>query len=306
MTQFRKYQHIERFGTFEVEGIQVGECYVFPKIDGTNGTVWVGDDGIIHAGSRRRELTQEDDNAGFCKAILQNEAIVNLLRDYPHLRLYGEWLVPHTLRTYRDAAWRKFYVFDVVDTTEFEDVDDDHTRYVHYENYAPILERYGVEYIPPIKIISNGSEDQFLSCLDANQYLIKDGEGVGEGVVIKNYSFVNRYGRQTWAKIVRSEFKERHYKTMGAPEVACHPVEMQIAEEYITRALVQKEQAKIAAENGGWSSKMIPRLLGQIWYCLITEETWNFLKKFKSPTVDFKILNRYVTNQIKNVCPDIF
>ena len=31
---FRKYQHIERFGTTEVQDIEIGECYIFPKIDG--------------------------------------------------------------------------------------------------------------------------------------------------------------------------------------------------------------------------------------------------------------------------------
>ena len=31
--EFRKYQHIERFGTDEVDGIEIGTTYVFPKID---------------------------------------------------------------------------------------------------------------------------------------------------------------------------------------------------------------------------------------------------------------------------------
>ena len=39
--QFTKYQHLERLGTTEVEGIEVGEVYVFPKLDGTNASVWV-------------------------------------------------------------------------------------------------------------------------------------------------------------------------------------------------------------------------------------------------------------------------
>ena len=56
---FRKYQHIERFGTMEVEGIELGLCYIFPKIDGTNSSVWLGEDGQIHAGSRKRELSLE-------------------------------------------------------------------------------------------------------------------------------------------------------------------------------------------------------------------------------------------------------
>lgn len=31
--EFRTYQHIERFGMDEVDGIEVGTTYVFPKID---------------------------------------------------------------------------------------------------------------------------------------------------------------------------------------------------------------------------------------------------------------------------------
>jgi len=30
---FVKYQHVEKFGNLEVEGINLGECYIFPKID---------------------------------------------------------------------------------------------------------------------------------------------------------------------------------------------------------------------------------------------------------------------------------
>ena len=33
---FRQYMHIERFGNEEVLGIELGESYVFPKLDGTN------------------------------------------------------------------------------------------------------------------------------------------------------------------------------------------------------------------------------------------------------------------------------
>jgi hypothetical protein len=36
MNDFVKYQHIERYGVDEVNGIDIGTCYIFPKIDGTN------------------------------------------------------------------------------------------------------------------------------------------------------------------------------------------------------------------------------------------------------------------------------
>ena len=41
---------------------------MFPKIDGTNGTVWLSD-GEVQAGSRSRQLSAESDNAGFYKNV---------------------------------------------------------------------------------------------------------------------------------------------------------------------------------------------------------------------------------------------
>lgn len=300
---FNKYQHIERFGTDEVAGIENGECYVFPKIDGTNGSVWLGDDGLVHAASRRRELSAEDDNHGFCKMIVCDENIRRYLIDHPDRRLYGEYLIPHSLKTYRDNAWRKFYVFDVYRQL---DAEGEIERAMPYPEYSKELKEYGIEYIPPICIINNGDLESFLAVTEKNFYLIKDNSGVGEGIVIKNYSFYNKYGRQTWAKIVTNEFKDKHKKEMPTNVVDVHHIEMDIAEKYITRSLVEKEHAKIMNECDGWNSKMIPRLLNQVYHCLIEEEMWNILKEFKSPTIDFKQLNRFSILRIKSVCPELF
>lgn len=34
--QFKKYIHLEKYGTTETQGIELGTAYVFPKLDGTN------------------------------------------------------------------------------------------------------------------------------------------------------------------------------------------------------------------------------------------------------------------------------
>jgi hypothetical protein len=65
--------HVERLGSDEVSGILHGECHVFPKIDGTNASVWVDESGELCAGSRNRQLTLEKDNAGFYKWVLEHE-----------------------------------------------------------------------------------------------------------------------------------------------------------------------------------------------------------------------------------------
>ena len=109
---FIKYQHLERFGTTEVAQIELGECYIFPKIDGTNASVWI-EDGKIKAGSRTRELSLESDNAGFYEWVLKQGNLLEYLTENPTHRIFGEWLVPHSLKTYRETAWRRFYIFDI-------------------------------------------------------------------------------------------------------------------------------------------------------------------------------------------------
>jgi hypothetical protein len=294
---FLKYQHLERYGNTEVEGIEVGTCYVFPKQDGTNGSVWY-EHGTLRCGSRNRELSPDNDNAGFMNAMMVDKAVISFLYNEPDLVLYGEWLVPHTLKTYNDDAWRKFYVFDVFDRKK--------ERLLSYDEYSEGLVTAGINVIAPIAIIKNGSIDHFTECLSKAHYLVKDGEGAGEGVVIKNYDYTNKYGRQTWAKIVTNEFKAKHHIAMGAPVVGGEIVEEKIAAKYVTQALVDKVEAKIVNEMGGWSSKYIPRLIHTVYYDLVTEETWNFVKEFKNPKVDFKVLSHYVTVKIKELKKELF
>lgn len=44
--KFKKYQHVERFGNLEVEAIELGECYVFSKLDGTNSSCWLDEEEV--------------------------------------------------------------------------------------------------------------------------------------------------------------------------------------------------------------------------------------------------------------------
>ena len=305
--EFKMYQHVERFGTTEVQNIELGKVFVFPKIDGTNASLWwTIKDGVgrLNAGSRKRELSLDDDNAGFfnwCIQQPQAESFASFFHQHPNKRLYGEWLCPHSLRTYRDDVWRKLYVFDVTEE------DGDEFRYVPYEEYKPLLEKFGINYIPAICSITNASYEQLVNQLIKNVFLIEDGKGIGEGIVIKNYEYRNKYGRQTWAKIVTSEFKEKHSKEMGAPEMKGEKkIEEEIAKKYVTTALCEKVKAKIEIETDGFSSKQIPRLLNTIYYDIVKEESWNMVKKFKNPTINYKTLQHFIFAQIKTCMPMTF
>ncbi len=279
---FKKYQHIERLGTQATEGIRDGRVYIFPKLDGTNSSVWL-ENGEIVCGSRNKELTISQDNANFYKEMLGNQYIKNLLRDYPHWRLYGEWLVPHALKTYEETAWKHFYVFDIVDETT--------GNYIPYIEYENILSHYKVLFIPVLQIITNPTIQEITNVLENNTFLVE--KGIGEGIVLKNYNYTNKYGHVIWAKVISDEFYE--VKKEKPKKLTENEREDNIIEKYMSVSFIQKEIAKLAP----FTNKDIPRVLETIWREFIVEETYNFIKDKNNSVINFKILKSIGYNKIK-------
>lgn len=296
---FIKYPHIERFGKVDVEGIVAGDCYIFPKIDGTNASVWF--ENGIHCGSRNRELSFNTDNAGFMDSIASDENIKNFLVNHKTLRLFGEWLVPHTFKGYAKYAWRKFYVFDVAIVK-----DDGALEFIPYNEYKPLLDEAKIEYIPAVKVIKNPSREELVHELNNNFFLVETADRPGEGIVIKNYEFKNKWGRNCFAKIVHQEFKDANLKSFGTPEGGTLKVEEEIINSYLTEALCEKTFANVKNEMPDGGRGVIPRVLETIYHELVTEEIWNMLKDFNSPTIDFKLLRALCISETKKKLPQMF
>ncbi len=294
---FIKYPHLERFGTDEVDGINIGRCHVFPKIDGTNASFWWADDRLC-CGSRNRELTLDDDNAGFMDWALQQEQLAYLAKLYYAYRFYGEWLVPHSLKTYRDDAWRRLYVFDVLDTTT--------GQFLSYDAYSALLKVHEVDFNPCLGVGENPTYETLCGWRDRNTYLLQDGAGAGEGIVVKQYGWQNRFGRTTWAKLITNHFKDKHVLEMGGAVINNKMIEEEIANEFVTEHLVEKIVAKIRNDQGAFNARDIPRLLGQAYHDLVTEELWQALKKHRNPKIDFKLLNHCAIARVKQLKPELF
>ena len=298
--EFEKYTHIERLGTVETEGILNGDCYIFPNIDGTNGSIWLGEE-YIECGSRKRKLSLTEDNRGFWAYVHKHDEFRKFFESYPGLRLYGEWLVPHTLRQYSDTAWNNFYVFDV-------EMDG---KYMSYDEYYPILRNKFITHIPVLSKIHNPTMKQLENLLNLNNYLIdtnKPGDNIGEGIVIKNYDFINKYGNPCYAKIVRNEFTNRNSQKTKKTKTSnlSNELEIEIANTYCTEAFVKKEYEMNIEKNGGWSSRMIPQLLGTVYHEVINEEAWHIVHDYKNPTINFKELQKQIQNKTKQIFPEVF
>lgn len=296
MSNFKKYIHLERYGTDPVADITLGTCFIFPKLDGTNASIW-NENGVMQCGSRNRHLTYDDDNAGFYKYATANVSLLKLIQGFPNWTFYGEWLVPHSLKTYREDVWRKFYIFDVL---------DEDGNFIHYNEYSEIIKKYGVDYIPCTSIAKNPTYEQLCKATEDNKFLLQENTGCGEGIVIKQYDFTNKFGNTVWAKLITNTFKDKHVLEMGGTITETKLVEEEVAEKYVTEHMVKKVLAKIQNTPEGFSARNIPQLLGMVWYDLIMEESWDFVKEFKNPRIDFRTLNQFTILQTKKALPEIF
>nr|BCY04667.1 hypothetical protein [Abalone asfa-like virus] len=194
--KYVRYQHLEHYGTITVEGILKGTVHVFPKLDGSNCKVWL-EDGIIHAGSRNREVDEKISNRGWFQYATTSPEIKSFLEQYPDHVLFGEWMVPHTIK-YDQSIMNKWYVFDVMVKG----------KYLSYEEYTAKLEEHNILYIPVIKVFTDPSIDEIrtLHPKENNFGLVDQPFMMPEGLIIKNYGWKHyRFGIH-WAKVIAESF----------------------------------------------------------------------------------------------------
>jgi len=87
------------------------ECIVTEKIDGTNASVLVGEDGSVSAGSRTRWITPADDNHGFARWVAEHSEELRKLGAGLH---YGEWWGSGIQRGYGlTKGEKRFSLFNV-------------------------------------------------------------------------------------------------------------------------------------------------------------------------------------------------
>lgn len=303
--EFKKYQHIVKLGCDEVDGILNGTVYLFYKIDGTNSQIFLKDDGAtLGFGSRNREVSPADDNAAFATTFEDedhkneyNERL-RILQAHPNYIIYGEWLVPHTLKTYAVDAWKKFYVFDVLDTAT--------GKYLTYEEYETLFSGCSdVSIIPLLAKLENPTADDIKAKLqDTGHFLCVS--GLGEGIVIKNYEFINKYGRRNWAKRLTEDFlstkhgTRQHNKQVKQGQCE-HPTEEKIIEKYLTVEHICKEYYKLCEKykEAVLNPSHTFELLNVVFHEFISDNWEIILNKLHLPTINFKVLKQLSDDKVK-------
>ncbi len=292
--QFRKYEKIYRLGKEETDGILQGTINVTEKLDGANLSVWLGDGGEIRVGSRNNDLTANGNEFNgavhYCNA---HEGIKKFLNYRPLLRLYGEWLVRHTL-AYNETAYKKFYLFDIYNEEKQEFLCQDDVRLIG--------ESYNIELVPYLGTFDNPTLIELTKLVEGQKSVYGEKR---EGIVIRNPAFVNKFGDKCNGKIVSEGFMEDNGVTFGGNNKYSEAYwEQYVSNKYITLERVQKIMNKIQPEvNKRLDMEHIPRIINTVYHDMIQEEGWEIANKVEK--IDYNVLKRICGKKAKQVYVDI-
>ncbi|HRF70617.1 MAG TPA: RNA ligase family protein [Candidatus Pelethenecus sp.] len=286
---FTKYPKIHRLGKEETEGILEGVCSVQEKIDGANTQIWKDESGEIRMGSRSQEI-KEGFN-GFIDYVKENESIKKLLEEHPEFHLYGEWLVKHSI-TYHELAYRKWYMFDIFDKNK--------NRWLNTEEVNHITDTYGIFRPKYFGVFVNPTIEELKEMVGVSD-LGKD----GEGIVIKNRAFINKFGDNECAKIVTEKFKELNGVVFGGNNKHSDTYwEMWVVNKFMTLSRVQKIINKLQPTiDRRLDMQHLPMIMGACYHDMLTEEIWDIQKKAKK--IDFTALQRISYAKAKQIFIDI-
>ncbi|MFA6641794.1 MAG: RNA ligase family protein [Methanomethylophilus sp.] len=297
--KFAKYMKVEKLDATEVQGLTDGKCYIFPKLDGVQVSCWLNDDDQFRAGDK------DGQTCGPFDAYAQEKKDIGyFLEDYPYLRLYGEYIGKSG--AYAQSAWNKWYVFEVCSerksiaySTKDENgisvaIMDDGHYCLPYDVYAPLLKKYNIECVPPLKIADKPIAAEIQEFADKENKWNTAGE-CGEGVIVKNYDFKNTAeGTAVWGKALRTG-----YQKSAAAEEGTAPIEITMATEIVTPKFVQDVIASLTNPNPGI-------IINTVWKKIETEALPAAKAKHGNPGIDMKMFRKDCENRIRTAAPEHF
>ena len=286
-----KYPKIRRIGTEETEGILAGVCIVQEKIDGANASVRL-EDGQLCIGSRTqilRDATGIKNPFGWLvDYVLNHEGIKTYLEKNPTHRLFWEWLSQHTVR-YSPEHYSKFWLYDILIAG-----DEESPMFIDPVDVNKIAFDYKIETPTIYAVMDRPTIDQLREYMNKPNLWDKQ-----EGIVIKNTSFINKFGRPQYAKMVNESFKEEN-KIIFGNSSKHDELEERWALKYTTPWRFIKLVHKIEQDKQEkfWT-KHISEMMGRIQYDIITEEIASIVK---NETINFWLLRRCITTIARTMC----
>lgn len=231
----KKYHSIVRYGhKTTVNVLNEGDQIVIQeKLDGANASFKrVGDE--LLAFSRNHQLSEENNLGGFYDFVKGLDIDIG-----EGFIFFGEWLNPHKIK-YPNHV-KTFWLYDIYN--------EEGECYVSQDIVRDIASFLGLNYIPTFYKGEYKGYEHLQSFVGETALggMLGDVE-TGEGIVVKNVDYKDKYGNQLFVKLVTDKFIE--VQSQKAPK---DPKEMSEEEVFVrntlTEARVEKLLYKLADEN---------------------------------------------------------
>lgn len=238
--------------------------------------------GKLKCWSRRHELGVSDTLGGFYTWAKQNLNVDKLLEGVVY---FGEWTNPHKVR-YENYT-KQFFLYDIYNTHLEE--------YVSFSMVRDEAKRLNLQLVPVF------FEGEFESFEQLNSYVGRTDLGgklgdieTGEGIVVKNVSYRDRYGKQLFVKLVTEQFAEvQKQRPPKDPKREISPEELKVRE-CTTIPRVEK-QIFIMIEDGlldpNWGIEDMGKILKHI-HPLVAEDI--IKEEMQEDDVTIKDIQRFM------------
>lgn len=248
----KKFMDIERIKEVNVGGFEKGDSIIIQeKIDGANAAIrYDCENDCVVSQSRKNILSNGKNLRGMYEwsQTIDKDKVREILGD--NLVLFGEWLVPHTVK-YPTEKYNQFYAYDIYDT-ETE-------KYLPQDVVEEKAKKLGLNFVP---VFYKGEFQSWEHCLSFVGKTEMCGE-MGEGIVVKNQSKLNDPNGRTpfYIKIVSEKFQEtheHHAKTVSPEQLKAQEENKALCGSIVTEARVTKILHKLVDEGilpENWGAK---------------------------------------------------
>lgn len=285
----KKYTDVVRLGhKSTVDVLNVGDNIVIQeKIDGANASFTKED--TLLAFSRNRELDLTNTLGGFYNYIMEkfNGNLNDLNDDFVY---FGEWTNPHKVKY--EGFEKQFFLFDVYSKSQH--------KYLGFDVVKSEAAKLNLNLVPVFYEGQYTSFEHLEGFIGKTEINGKIGDKqLGEGIVVKNVDYLDRFGRQLFVKLVVDEFREvQSQKKAKNPTAHMSTPEYILAESVATKARVDKIIYKLKDE-GLISGEIDKKDFGMIFKeCNI--RTWNDVLKEESDSITSEMetekLHKFISN----------
>lgn len=238
MKEIKKYTDIIRYGKKETEDVLKKGDYITitEKMDGANASFRIDETNPLGVScySRNKPLNAENTLGGFYNWVVNNIVPIKDKLN-PNYIYYGEWMNPHKVK-YKEEIYKEFYMFSIWDSY----------KYLHDDIVKFEAKRLN------IKTVDYFYEGEFISLEHLMSFVGKSNltlePNTGEGIVIKNVSYFDKYCKQCFVKLVSDKFTE--VKKQKVPKADKSMIEGYVElMSVLTQARVDKILYKIVDEG---------------------------------------------------------